>query len=142
MADNQYFTFLVLGVLLVVVDGQVLYRGGRRFLASSEDGSRSNASMARMVTVAFHLICLGVLAVLSLADIGSSAVALVGRLGIFLLIVAVAHGVTLSVLSRQRESRVVESGIRSRELRRNDRPDRRDTGQGTTVAPVDDRYSA
>jgi hypothetical protein len=136
MADNQYVTFLLVGVLLVVIDGQVLHRGGRRFLAGSEDGSESNASMARLVTVAFHLVCLGILAVLSLVDIGSSVAALVGRLGIFLLIMAVAHGVTLSVLSRQRECRAVESTFRGRGFRRTGRSDRRDVGQETTMVPV------
>jgi hypothetical protein len=128
MADNQYFTFLIVGVLLVVADGQFLYRQGRRFLASSEDGPGSNVSMTRLVTVSFHLVCLGVLAVLSMVDIEDSTAGLVGRLGIFLLVMAFAHGVTVSVLSRQRESREVESSFRGRRSHRTGHRDARREG--------------
>jgi hypothetical protein len=32
MDTNAYVTFLLVGVLLVVVDGQIIYRSGRRYL--------------------------------------------------------------------------------------------------------------
>jgi hypothetical protein len=111
MADNEYVIFLLVGIVFVAVDGQILYRGGRRLLAESPGNSEANASMARMVTVVFHLICVGVLALLSLVHIGTSTSAVVGRIGIFLLFMAVAHALTVSVLSHQREDRVFESQV-------------------------------
>lgn len=35
MDTNSYVTFLLIGTLLVVVDGQVIYRNGRRLLRQS-----------------------------------------------------------------------------------------------------------
>jgi hypothetical protein len=112
MSDDDYLTFLLLGALFVVIDGQILYRGGRQYLATSNAGAESEGSMGRMVAVVFHLVCLGMLALLSLVNIGgTSTAAIVGRLGVFLLLMALAHAVTLSVLSRQRESHVLENRI-------------------------------
>jgi hypothetical protein len=126
MADNEYVTFLILGVLFIAIDGQILYRGGRRLLSDSSGNAESNASMARMVTVVFHLISLGVLALLSLIHIGTSTSTVVARMGIFLLFMAAAHALTVSVLAHQREERVFESQLRRRrEL-------------GTMEIPVDD----
>jgi hypothetical protein len=109
MAVNEYALFLLVGILFVAIDGQILYRGGRRFLTESPGDTGSNASMARMVTVGFHLVCLGVLALLTLVPLGGSASAPIGRIGIFLLLMGVAHALTISVLSHQREDRVFES---------------------------------
>jgi hypothetical protein len=112
MSDNDYLTFLLLGTLFVVIDGQILYRGGRQYLATSNAGAESEGSMGRMVAVVFHLVCLGLLALLSLVNLGgTSTAAIVGRLGVFLLLMALAHAVTLSVLSRQRESHVLENRL-------------------------------
>jgi hypothetical protein len=111
MTDNDYVSFLLVGVLFIVVDGMILYRGAKQYLAGSAAGATQNASMARMVIVVFHLVALGVLALLSLVDIGGAPAAVVGRLGIFLLLMAVAHAITISVLSRQRENQSVESRL-------------------------------
>jgi hypothetical protein len=111
MTDNDYVSFLLVGVLFVVVDGMILYRGAKQYLAGSAAGATQNASMARMVIVVFHLVALGVLALLSLVDIGGAPASVVGRLGIFLLLMAIAHAITISVLSRQRASQSVESRL-------------------------------
>lgn len=53
-----------------------------------------------MVVTVFHLVALGLLALLSVIGPGwsGSAPALVGRIGVFLLLLAVAHAATLSAL--------------------------------------------
>lgn len=116
MPDNDLTGFLIIGLVFVVADGQVLYRGGRRYL-SGPDGGEGSGSMAWMVVTVFHLVSFGVLALLSVVGprwSGSTA-ALVGRLGVFLLLLAVAHVLTLAVLARRRQDEIVETRFQERE---------------------------
>jgi hypothetical protein len=108
MDTNGYMIFLLVGLLLVVIDGQIIYRSGRRYLASAEGDPESGVSMARLVTVLFHLVVLGVLALLTTIDFGddTSMQAVVRRLGVMLLVLAVAHGVTAAILSGMRDEQV------------------------------------
>jgi hypothetical protein len=135
MTDNDYVSFLLLGLLFVVVDGMILYRGAKQYLSAGAAGATQNASLARMVIVVFHLVSLGILALLSLVDIGGAPAALVGRLGIFLLLMAVAHAITISVLSRQRENQSVESRI-GRQRQRSEVDDY-EREAGVTTRPVE-----
>lgn len=107
MPDNELPGFLIIGLIFVVADGQILYRGGRRYLS----GGDGTAAMARMVVTVFHLVAFGVLALLSVVGPGwsGSTAALVGRLGVFLLLLAVAHGLTLAVLGHRRQDHIVEN---------------------------------
>ncbi|WP_410643815.1 hypothetical protein [Amycolatopsis sp. lyj-346] len=110
MPDNDLTGFLLIGLVFVVADGQILYRGGRRYL-SGPDGEEGTGSLAWMVVTVFHLVSFGVLALLSVVgpQWSGSTAALVGRLGIFLLLMAVAHVLTLAVLARRRQDRIVEN---------------------------------
>jgi hypothetical protein len=114
MADNDLPGFLIIGLIFVIADGQVLYRGGRRYLRGP-DGAEG--SLAWMVVTVFHLVGFGVLALLSVVgpEWSGSTAALVGRIGVFLLLLAVAHALTLSVLARQRQDHVVEAHFQERE---------------------------
>lgn len=137
MPDNELPGFLIIGLIFVVADGQILYRGGRRYLSGGRDGGGGTGSMARMVVTVFHLVAFGLLALLSVVGPGWSGTtaALVGRLGVFLLLLAVVHGVTLAVLGHRRQDRIVETSFQERE---GDRP-----GAGEpTVTPVSGRNGA
>jgi hypothetical protein len=115
METNAYLTFLLVGVLLVVVDGQVIYRSGKRYLEGSYGDPAAGASMARMIAVLFHLAVLGLLALLSTINIGGSTIqGVVGRLGVLLLVLAIAHALTLGILSRIRDAQVDETIVTSR----------------------------
>ncbi|MEA5362477.1 hypothetical protein VA596_23270 [Amycolatopsis sp., V23-08] len=116
MTGNELTGFLIIGLIIVVADGQVLYRSGRRYLRGP-DGDEGSGSMARMVVTVFHLVALGLLALLSVIGPGwsGSAAALVGRIGVFLLLLAVAHAATLSVLARRRQDTVVETHLHDRD---------------------------
>ncbi|QFU87275.1 hypothetical protein [Amycolatopsis sp. YIM 10] len=129
METNAYITFLVLATLLVVIDGQIIYRSGRRYLENSYGDAAAGASMTRLITVLFHLSVLGVLALLSTIDSGgdNATEAVVWKLGITLIVLAIAHGVTLTVLSRIRDNQVAE-----RALKHPSPP----AAAETTVAPV------
>jgi len=116
MPDNDLTGFLIIGLVFVVADGQVLYRGGRRYL-SGPDGGEGSSSLAWMVVTVFHLVSFGVLALLSVVgpQWSGSTAALVGRLGVFLLLMAVAHVLTLAVLARRRQDRIVEEHYQDRD---------------------------
>lgn len=103
MGTNAYVVFLVLGALLVVIDGQLIYSGGRKYMESSD--ANSGDSMVTLVTVLFHLAALGVVALLSVVDLGTdtATTAVVSKLGIELLILALAHGVAMGVISHVRD---------------------------------------
>jgi hypothetical protein len=131
MDTNAYVAFLVVGVLLVIADGQVIYRSGRRYLERSYGDAAAGASMTRLVTVLFHLAVLGLLALLSTIDMwGSSLPGVVGRIGVLLLVLAVAHGITIAILSRIRDEQVDESIVTQHAETTRPRPD------GPTANPV------
>ncbi|MFC0115626.1 hypothetical protein [Kibdelosporangium aridum] len=109
MDTNSYIAFLVVGVILVAIDGQIIYRSGRRYLERSHGDSGAGTSMARLVTVLFHLVVLGLLMLISTVDVGDNQTeGVILRLGIVLLLLAAAHGVTMAILARIKESQVQE----------------------------------
>ncbi|RSN17572.1 hypothetical protein DMC63_20060 [Streptomyces sp. WAC 05977] len=131
MPDNELPGFLIIGLIFVVADGQVLYRGARRYL-TGPDAREGSGSVAWMVVTVFHLAAIGMLALLAVVapEWSGSAAAFVGRLGVFLLLMAVAHVLTLSVLGHRRQDHVVETRLRKRE------EDRVDSVREPTVTPV------
>jgi hypothetical protein len=140
MTTNAYLSFLAIGVALVLIDGQIIYRSGRRYLENSYGDPAAGASMTRLVTVLFHLATLGVLALLSTINMGSSDLpGVVGRLGVLLLILALAHAITLGILARIRGEQEVEAVVQRGPRPRVDAVEQ----QGPTVTPVpgqDGRY--
>jgi hypothetical protein len=102
---NSYVTFLVIGVVLVVVDGMIVYRSGRGYLDEAYRDPRASRSMAQLVTVLFHLAVLGLLALISIinVDTGNPAQNVVVKLGVVLLVLAAAHAVTMTILSHMRD---------------------------------------
>lgn len=131
MSTNAYLTFLAVGVVLVLLDGQIIYRSGRRYLEHSYGDPTAGASMTRLVTALFHFATLGVLALISTINLGGSDLpGVVGRIGVLLLVLAIAHGVTISVLSHIRGEQQVE-GVMNRP-RQFVEPEQ----QGTVVTPV------
>ncbi|MFG1647609.1 hypothetical protein ACGFMK_45620 [Amycolatopsis sp. NPDC049252] len=131
MSTNAYLAFLLIGALLVVADGQIIYRSGRRYLENSYGDPAAGASMARLVTVLFHLATLGVLALVSTIDIGGDLPSIIARVGVLLLILALAHAITLGALARIRGEQEVEAVVQ-RGGRQRIEPE----PQGTTVTPV------
>ncbi|GAB2957579.1 hypothetical protein LWP59_36025 [Amycolatopsis acidiphila] len=110
MDTNAYVAFLVVGILMVVIDGQVIYHSGKRYLENSKGNPEAESSMTRLIAVLFHLVVLGALALLSTIHFpgGSSLPSIVGRLGVMLLVIALAHAIAISVLARMREEQAVE----------------------------------
>lgn len=105
MDDGTYLAFLVLGAALVAVDAVIIYRSGLRYLTDSYADAVSAKSMARLVTTLFSLAVLGVLALISTVNLGGDGAVqtVVVRLGVVLILLAIAHGVTIKVLTRMRD---------------------------------------
>jgi hypothetical protein len=104
---DSYVTFLVVGVVLVAIDGQIVYRSGRALLEDAYPDQRASRSMMQLVTVLFHLVVLGVLALISTIDIntGHPVQDVVVRLGVVLLVLAAAHGATVAIVAHIRDRR-------------------------------------
>jgi hypothetical protein len=119
MDSNSYVAFLVIGTILVLVDGQIIYRNGRRFLQQATPNAPAE-SLTKLVSVLFHLSTLGVLALLSTIDIpmDNQTQGIVLRIGIVLLVLGVAHWIAVLSLSRIREREEYEEVNHEREARR------------------------
>lgn len=102
-----YITVVVLGTALTLLVGQLLYRNGRAFLEDVFDDRDKAVAVNRLLSVLFHLVLLGVLAVISVIDVPAdgSLQLVISKLGIVLLILGAAHGATLAVLGRLRTRR-------------------------------------
>lgn len=119
MDTNSYVTFLLIGALLVLVDGQVIYRNGRRFLQQSAP-SASAESLTRLVTVLFHLVVLGVLALISVIDVPTDTKieGIVVRVGVVLIIIGIAHWIAVVALGKIRDRQEFDEFNHEREARR------------------------
>lgn len=106
MNANGYVAFLVLGVALVLIDGQLISRSGRGYLRKVYEPEAAR-SMIHLVVGLFHLVVLGLLALLSLinVDTGLPVRDVVVKLGVLLLLLAGAHGFTITILMRIRDRR-------------------------------------
>lgn len=119
MDSNSYVLFLVIGTALVLIDGQIIYRNGRRFLQQATPNAPAE-SLTKLVSVLFHLGTLGILALLSVIDVPTDdpAKGVIVRLGITMLVIGVAHWVAVSALSRIRDREEFEEVASEREARR------------------------
>lgn len=116
MDNSSYVMFLILGTALVFADGQIIYRSGLRYLANSFGDSGSARSMARLVSVLFHIGMLGILALISTLGVPASGPLqeVVVRLGVVLVLLAAGHAITISVLTRIRDRLDVENVTKHR----------------------------
>jgi protein-S-isoprenylcysteine O-methyltransferase Ste14 len=119
MDTSGYVAFLVIGVMLVLIDGQIIYRNGRRFLQQAAPKA-SAQSLTTLVSVLFHLGTLGVLALLSTIDIptDNQIKGLVLRLGIVLIVLGIAHWIAVTALARIRDREEFETVSAEQQARR------------------------
>ncbi|WP_394614836.1 hypothetical protein JNUCC0626_34035 [Lentzea sp. JNUCC 0626] len=102
---DSYVTFLVLGIVLVVVDGQLIYHGGKGYLRRAAYDDEQASGMMKLTAVLFHLVVLGLLAIVSTVEVntGNATKDLVLKLGVVLLLLALAHGATMAILAKIRD---------------------------------------
>ena len=103
-----YLVVIVLGTLATVIVGQVLMRSGQAFLRDVFADDDVATSTTRLLSVLFHLVALGFLALISTWDpfqIPGVVQTIITKLGGVLLVLGILHGGTLLVLARVRNRR-------------------------------------
>ncbi|RZT89182.1 hypothetical protein EV383_6141 [Pseudonocardia sediminis] len=108
VGTGGYIALIIVGIVITVGVGQILYRSGEPFLEEVFQNKDTARSLNRLLVLLFHLLTLGVLAMISIVDIpsGTSGLqAIVFKTGVVLLIVGIAYGVSMLVLLRVRERR-------------------------------------
>lgn len=105
MDIQQLIILLAISVGLTFVVGRLLVVAGEPFLQEVFEDKAVTRSVNLLLSVLFHLITLGVLAIVSSIELGTSVQAFIVRLGIVLIILGVAYGVSMMVLIRVRERR-------------------------------------
>ncbi|MDX8141558.1 hypothetical protein SK854_05500 [Lentzea sp. BCCO 10_0061] len=103
MDNDSYIAFLLISTLLVVVDAAIITISGRKYLGNAANRGMSVAA-SWLTTTLFILIVLGLVALVSTVDlpVAGELQKLVTKLGLVLLLLAVAHAITMSVLARYR----------------------------------------
>ncbi|SHK81738.1 hypothetical protein SAMN05443637_112172 [Pseudonocardia thermophila] len=108
MTDTaQYLTLVFISVVLTVAVGIVLMRAGEPFLLEVFHDRKVTRSLNLLLFVLFLLITLGVLAIISAmrVDTGNSVQTFIVKLGVVLLTLGVAYGISMLVLLRVRAAR-------------------------------------
>ncbi|MGH3910941.1 MAG: hypothetical protein ACRDRM_08915 [Pseudonocardiaceae bacterium] len=107
---GTYLTVLFFGIVLTIVVGQILIRSGRPFLEDVFREPDTARSVTRLLVVLFHLVVLGVIALVATLDVtfDHPVQTIVVRLGLVLLVLGVAYAGTLFSLARLRARRRVQ----------------------------------
>ncbi|HEX3781646.1 MAG TPA: hypothetical protein VHX38_18445 [Pseudonocardiaceae bacterium] len=119
--DSEHVGFVIVGVIVVILVGQLLISAGRRYLANTApNNGGAAASAATLLAVLFHLLTFGIVALIAALPIGGSTpeVFLI-QAGILLIALAAVYGVALRMLGRQREEEIaadLETRPRSGEM--------------------------
>ena len=104
----QYVVLLAVSISLTFLVGRLLVTAGEPFLQEVFQDRSVTKSVNLLLSVLFHLITLGVLAIVSVIDILGTEdpfQRLVAKLGVVLLILGIAYGNSMLVLIRVRERR-------------------------------------
>ncbi len=109
----QYIALLAVSVVLTFLVGRLLVTAGEPFLNDVFHDTAVTRSVNMLLSVLFHLITLGVLAIISIVNVGNlqdqPLQRFVVRLGIVLLVLGIAYGVSMLVLIRVRERRKADA---------------------------------
>lgn len=109
IGTGGYIALVIIGVLITLGVGQLLFRSGEPFLEDVFQNKDTARSLNRLLSVLFHLLTLAVLAMISIVEVPSADTpvvqSVVFKIGVVLLIVGIAYGVSMLVLLRIRERR-------------------------------------
>lgn len=102
-----YLSLLAIAIALTFTVGRILVVAGEPFLLEVFHDRSVTRSVNLLLSVLFHLLTLGVLAIVSVVDPGVTdpVQAMVVRLGVVLLVLGVAYGICMLVLIKVRERR-------------------------------------
>ena len=104
---TQYVVLLAVSVGLTFLVGRLLVRAGEPFLLEVFHEEKVTRSVNLLLSVLFHLVTLGVLAIISVTDVAADNALqeFVVKLGVVLLTLGLAYGISMLVLIRVRERR-------------------------------------
>ncbi len=104
---GTYLAVLVMGTILTLIVGQILLRVGKPYFREIFGDPQVANGYNRLISVLFHLVVLGILAIISTIDIPADGTVqlVVTKMGIVLLVLAGAHGATLWGLNRYQNRR-------------------------------------
>ena len=104
---TQYVVLLAVSVGLTFLVGRLLVRAGQPFLLEVFHDEKVTRSVNLLLSVLFHLVTLGVLAIISVSDVAGDNMlqTFVVKLGVVLLTLGIAYGISMLVLIRVRERR-------------------------------------
>src|SRR4029079_6907386 len=108
MTDTaEYITLLVISIAITIVVGRILVVSGEPFLQEVFQDEKVTRSVNRLLSVLFLLITIRVLTIISVwnIDVGSQLQNMVVKIGIVLIVLGIAYGISLLVLIRIRERR-------------------------------------
>jgi hypothetical protein len=100
---DMYPVVLLVGAAIVIADGQLIIRQGPSYLAETYGDPRRARQVAGLVALLFHLVMLGVVLLGTAGlDPHPTVPAVLHLLGLLLISTALAHVVTMAILSRLR----------------------------------------
>jgi 4-amino-4-deoxy-L-arabinose transferase-like glycosyltransferase len=99
---DSSLVLLMLGATAVALDGQLIRVNGYVYLQALHGDPDVARSVNRLITALFHLVMLGLAALLSTVDLSmrNPIEVVITKLGIILLALAAAHAATMYALSR------------------------------------------
>jgi hypothetical protein len=139
MSDTaEYITLLLISIIITIAVGRVLMMSGQPFLQEVFQDEKVTTSVNRLLSVLFHLITIGVLTIISVwsFDVGTQLQNMVVKLGIVLIVLGIAYGVSMLVLIRVRQQRRADQISEEVQLKLSDRGISTHPVVGQPVTPV------
>jgi hypothetical protein len=139
MGSSPYLLVLFIGAVIVLVDGQLILRKSPAYLDEVYQNPARSRQMSAMVAFLFHLVMLGVVALVASVGLGADPGprAIIARTGVLLLLTAVGHAATMAILARLRDqqlsTQVAETQLAETQAAQQDRADR--TAQARAEKP-------
>lgn len=136
MDSGPYLLILIIGVVIVLVDGQLIIRNSPSYLRDIYRDAQQARRVSGLVAVFFHLVMFGLVALVASVglppDVGIRSVLV--RVGVLLLLTAAGHMVAIVALSRLREQRssaeLASAQLEARRRQASTRPTMVDGGTG------------
>lgn len=105
------FAFIATGIVIVAVVGRLLAYSGRRYVGGAGGAGKNAGSIATLVSVVFHLVTLGLVALLTAIPVSTGPRGYLIKVGLLCLLLGLIYAAAVGVLARRREVAVTESAL-------------------------------
>ncbi|RJQ77784.1 hypothetical protein D5S17_15340 [Pseudonocardiaceae bacterium YIM PH 21723] len=103
LMGTEIVLFLIVGVVIAVVSGQMFSYNGRKYV-----GGKRGGAGAALASIPFHLATLGVVVLISVYPFEGEPIRnFLLRLGLLLLLLAVLYGIAVGVFHRRHQEQEV-----------------------------------